>query len=281
MEYVKINMDTHKVVLHYTEQEFQKAIESMIAVFEDIYNLPHDSQTKDHLAEFTEYYKDHLWLPGQQIVTTTNVYDSNQSPIYEKHSYQRPNIALARINYYYDHRKYIDVSYLTPASLYYDYHAYYHQVIKPSRYFWQQGRKHRNGFSIRSSNHFERYYAQLADTKYDRSLGQPPYRDPAGAHSNNKWEDWEWERRSEKANWKNQTKDRHQWQHNLDPHHKHHDISHYDPVQQNIIYESFCNQDYYSAYGDWGVDYDQHDIDALVAQRIRPQDVNPDLKYPA
>lgn len=78
------------------------------------------------------------------------------------------------------------------------------QYHRRNRYSYRNGIQGRGG---------ERYYTQLADIKYEKSLGHPR---PRGGHkknaAKNHWDEWELEVRSECANWKRDTKLRHQYE---------------------------------------------------------------------
>lgn len=79
-----------------------------------------------------------------------------------------------------------------------------------------QGR-HTCGYSLRhfyrSKTTGERYFAQLADTNYDRhALGEPAIKHPDYYRTLNSRDQFECHPRSELGNWKHSTKCRHQWE---------------------------------------------------------------------
>lgn len=74
---------------------------------------------------------------------------------------------------------------------------------------------HKQRFAYRNAptkHTSEKYYAKLADTRFDKSLNQPSAR---GGHQKNLsksyYDEWELETRSECGNWKRDTKLRHQY----------------------------------------------------------------------
>lgn len=110
-------------------------------------------------------------------------------------------------------------NYLTFISAEQAYHLFCHYKRDKDVYYpWcSLHRKQRFAYRNPPDKHTsEKYYAKLADTKFDKSLGQPIAR---GGHQKNLfksyWADWELEGRSECGNWKSDTKLRHQYLVNL------------------------------------------------------------------
>lgn len=207
------DMQNHHLIGMIETHVFHRYCHELIGDFQYRFGYLNDSQTKQHVKEFIHYYNQRYFVPGKQynmVVNPTNL---------TKTCFQKPSESLVLVR---ESKQGRHITLINPAQIYYDYQTpaeqstYYHLAFNHVRHHpHTQGRKHAVKGSYRSSLNFERWYAQQADTRFNRYLAQPHARKPENAAANSKWDAWELEQRSEMANWKTQTKDKYQWQHNL------------------------------------------------------------------
>ena len=227
-----------KIVQLYNEDQFNLEMSKIHFVFERTFTdntfTGLLSRFKhEHVDEFIKWYTKRYYSFGKQTYTGTSwkeYQDKSGEWVSEPELRDKP-LAECYVKLLKRDRKHsvYFVSYLNPETIYFNYNSlmaemHYNSYSRykhihttgpiPPYLDTRQGR-HRSWTGYRSSNHFERWYAQQADARYYKSLGEPIPRLHAKGRTANKWDDWELEPRSGGAGWKEQTKDRHQWEHNL------------------------------------------------------------------
>lgn len=188
----RINMNNHdyRIVAYYTEQQFHDYLRASMG------------WQNTGLAEdrnwFCKWYQKAFNQSRTSPVLTTDVW-GNKVLDYEPESFA-----------YADSDDYLtflsaDQAYSIYTHYKKDTHKRYVPVInRHNRYSYRGTIQGRGG---------ERYYANMADIKYHKSLGEPK---PRGGHKKNAiknhWDEWELETRSDCANWKAHKQYRHQYE---------------------------------------------------------------------
>jgi len=223
-QYLKVNKINNTVEDKYNREEFTKLVHQLYSEF-DIYlgikQLPYGQDKFKYVDKFIEWYNQYYFLSGKH--SHTLVYKDDDYHIIRKELQEKPqNCAFAKILK--RNKNTYEVSYITPewifsnyedmGIVYYRHYSYY----EPNTYTSWAHKKHHTYkkprfAGVRNKHHFERYYAELADDKYWKSIGAPlPRRMDGTLKTRNCWEDWEDEVVSTKGNWKHSTKCKHQWE---------------------------------------------------------------------
>lgn len=227
-----------KLVQLYNEDQFNLEMSKIHFIFErtftdNIYTGLLSRFRHEHVDEFIKWYTKRYHVSGKQFYIGTNGFrhqDKDGNWVSDLEQLEKPltesYVKLLKRDK--EHDSYY-VSYLNPETIYFNYNSlkaemeynrignfrHMHTTGPIPPYLDARQGRHRSWAGYRSSKHFERWYAQQADTRYYKSLGEPIPRLHAKGKTANKWDDWELEPRSGGVGWKSQTKDRHQWEHNL------------------------------------------------------------------
>lgn len=261
-----------KLVRLYNEDEFNLEMSYLHLNFEGgpnnksfIDNLI-ATYNHEYVDEFIKWYTERYHVSGKQYVTgftgfqhqnkdgdwvdTLGEIPKRQSSEYVK--------LLKRDK---DNNAYF-VSYINPETIYFNYNSLRAEIEEankkrrfknvhtsgpiPQYTDYRQGQHSHTWSGYRSSNHFERWYAQQADTRYYELLGEPIPRLHAKGRTANKWDDWELEPRSGGTGWKEQTKDRHQWEHNLrNKQEGYVDVGKGNPLEYDAVQSYWYDYEYY------------------------------------
>ena len=218
--YVAIDMRDSTVIKKYNRDEFSSYMSQVLhdfAVKNGLNFFYYSNEYKAKYADkFIEYWNNNFYSFGKQ--TRLNVYrDSDDG--YIKHI----DGLLNKLDLYYiafgkitkADKDYYQVSFVNPQWVLFNFNDvnFLHSSI--TGYHYQKRNfftKRRRYAGVRNKHHFERYYAELADDRYWKSIGAPlPRRMNGTLKTRNCWEDWEDEVVSTKGNWKHSTKCKHQW----------------------------------------------------------------------
>lgn len=227
-QYAKVNTVSNTIVKLYNREEFNKIIPQIYQHFDNylgIHNLPFGKDKFKYIDKFINWYNQYYFLSDKYSYTL--VWRDPDSHVIQKDLVTKiQQYAFAKIlkrnkdNYM--------VSYITPEWIFNNYedfrimsvgnHSYFLDKEKSdiqalSAYKQQHFYKRPRYAGVRNKHHFERYYAELADDRYWKSIGAPlPRRMNGTLKTRNCWEDWEDEVVSTKGNWKHSTKCKHQWE---------------------------------------------------------------------
>lgn len=261
-QYLAIDMRDSSVIKKYNRDEFSQFMSQIIHAFAIKHGLDFfyysDKQKAKYVDKFIKYWNTQFYSFGKQ--TGISIWrDSDDG--YKKHidgiynKLDTKYMVFAKILK--AHKDYYNVSFITPQWVLFNFNDVSYLFSRSSSTYGHHKFKYyisrTRHFGVRNAHHFGRYYAKLNDSKYSKSVGEPPARRMDGTlATRNTWEDWEDEVVSTKGNWKYSTKDKHQWEHRLklkEPNSTY--VEKEDPYTLDIL-----AYDYQHPY------YDQHKVDA-------------------
>ena len=261
-----------KLVRLYNEDEFNLEMSYLHLNFEGgpnnksfIDNLI-ATYNHEYVDEFIKWYTERYHVSGKQYVTGFTGFqhqnkDGDWVDTIDEIPKRQSSEYVKLLKRDKDNNAYF-VSYINPETIYFNYNslrAKMEEANKKRRFKHvhtsgpipqyadhRQGQHSHTWGGYRSSNHFERWYAQQADTRYYESLGEPIPRLHAKGKTANKWDDWELEPRSGGTGWKEQTKDRHQWEHNLrNKQEGYVDVGKGNPLEYDAVQSYWYDYEYY------------------------------------
>ena len=177
-------MINNTVEAKYNREEFTKVVHKMYNVFDTylgIRQLPYGQDKFKYIDKFIKWYNQYYFLSGNHTYTLVNR-DENYHIVHKEVLEKPQNCAFAKILK--RNKDTYEVSYITPEWVFSNYEDM--GITYRRRFFYYESdictpRAHKKYHTykkprfagMRNKHHFERYYAELADSKYWKSIGVP------------------------------------------------------------------------------------------------------------